>query len=1165
MLRAGLRIAERYEIISPIGAGGMGVVFSARRLALDDVVALKIIHPDNDSPHARARFVREARAMARIRHPNVVQVFDFGDPPAGQGEPAYLVMELLRGPTLADVVANGPMPPDRLVEAFVDICSAVEAGHRRGVVHRDLKPGNVVLSTDDDGGESIKVLDFGLARILESETGRPPTATMGPGSGAIAGIVGTIAYMSPEQIEGGDATTASDVWALGVLLFELATGALPFRGRTPVAAIMKIADVDYPDPAGFVVDLPPGVVQGISAALKHDPSKRPASPLALAEIVAQRTLNVRSAAPLDAAPPTLDAARAPWTRDSAALGLGQSSDQMTQGPAAGDAPGSRALVARDHVFEALEDELDAARNRRSCRVVVIRGDPGSGKTSVLERFSSQARRGAVVLHGRFYLYEGDRPPPGETYGWMLEESAAGGHPLARPGEPETDRWRRFDELARRFAGRASDGRPLLIALDDVQWATRLELEFLDYLFRALDDRPAVILMTARESEARTDARSELSAWILRFARQHPGRLSSLMLDAFDDEEILAWLRTRLDHPRIQPAEIRRLRRLTGGNPAYLEEVLRHLQANGAIVSERIATRVRVDDAELPASVAQALLANLSDLDADVRGAVEAASVIGEELRFETLLATTGTDEDVLEELLERACDRGVLSDRGTSAGADYRFVSPALRAALYENIPRRRRRRLHRAVVGALEHLYARDRRRIAKILCIHHHATENWPATLEWGLLATRASLSAFDADSAAASLARCELALRELDGAGSPAARETAEATRLLRGMLDNRIGQYERADQTLGTVAEAARERRDDATELRAVLERVDSQMGRGELVGACETGTRALELAEAGQDPSTIAQARVLLGSVMARLGAYDEVTRVLAPVLDDREPERFRERARALREQAWAESRRGEMQRADALSREVMGIADSFDDPLARYYAVSLQALVQAEGGHAEAAVPLYAEAQRMARALSLRRREMIETANMAMSLSPLGRNDEALQSMLQARALCEELGDKASLGDSMIGTAQILIARGDLDEAAHALESGLRLADETGRAEYALIATVELGDVELSRQEPRRAEAWFRDALLRLEAVESHYAWRAHAGLARALAAAEGEPEQRRTSARVALALIDEVQSRRVEGADEAMLAMRDQMLALAELESQAKPNARPT
>src|SRR5450755_4634826 len=213
-----------YEIISPLGAGGMGEVYRARDTRLDRTVAVKILPSHlSSNPEAKQRFDREARTISSLSHPNVCQLYDVGS----QDGTSFLVMEYLEGETLADRLRKGPLPLDQVLKCGIEICEGLEKAHKSGVIHRDLKPGNIMLTK---GG--AKLMDFGLAKTLSapsapSGSGAAPSFTAAATlSGAspftplttAGSIVGTIQYMSPEQIEGKEADARSDIFALGAVL-----------------------------------------------------------------------------------------------------------------------------------------------------------------------------------------------------------------------------------------------------------------------------------------------------------------------------------------------------------------------------------------------------------------------------------------------------------------------------------------------------------------------------------------------------------------------------------------------------------------------------------------------------------------------------------------------------------------------------------------------------------------------------------------------------------------------------------------------------------------------------------------------------------------------------------------------------------------------------------
>ncbi len=253
-------VAGKYRIEAVLGRGGMGVVFAARHALSERPVALKWMEADRDAePDALARFVREARAMGRIEHPNVVGVLDVGT----EGEVAYLVMEILRGESLRSAMTKaGPMEAGEALRLLFPALEGVEAAHRVGVVHRDLKPENLFVVHGAAGSATTKVLDFGISKLTEHE-GRPLEAQKLTKTGH---VVGTPTYMSPEQVRGGTIDARTDVWALSVILYEMLAGRTPFAAESYGALLVAIAVEPYEplDPELVPPDLARVVHRGLA-------------------------------------------------------------------------------------------------------------------------------------------------------------------------------------------------------------------------------------------------------------------------------------------------------------------------------------------------------------------------------------------------------------------------------------------------------------------------------------------------------------------------------------------------------------------------------------------------------------------------------------------------------------------------------------------------------------------------------------------------------------------------------------------------------------------------------------------------------------------------------------------------------------------------------------
>ncbi|MGV8039718.1 MAG: protein kinase [Thermoanaerobaculaceae bacterium] len=266
---------SHYRVVEQIGAGGMGVVFRAHDTHLGREVALKVLPPDVASdPERVARFEREAKALAVLDHPNIVTIFSVEE---AQGR-RFLTMQLVHGRTLGALIPSGGMGVEKVVRLGAEIADALSAAHERGLVHRDLKPGNVMVT--DDG--HAKVLDFGLAKLRPGPS-QARDLTGQATEEAITGglILGTTAYMSPEQAEGRTIDHRSDIFSLGVVLYEMLTGSKPFRGDTPVAVISSILKDTPPRVIEVKPSVPAGLDRIVARALAKDPARRYQSALDL--------------------------------------------------------------------------------------------------------------------------------------------------------------------------------------------------------------------------------------------------------------------------------------------------------------------------------------------------------------------------------------------------------------------------------------------------------------------------------------------------------------------------------------------------------------------------------------------------------------------------------------------------------------------------------------------------------------------------------------------------------------------------------------------------------------------------------------------------------------------------------------------------------------------
>ncbi len=300
-----MTLADRYELVEVVGRGGMGEVWAARDLRLGRSVAVKLLSGHMASEAGvRERFEAEARSAARLSHPNVVQVFDSGE---HDGIP-YLVMELLPGRTLADEVALGSLDPEAVRRIGMEVLGALEASHAAGILHRDIKPGNVLLAADG----RAKVGDFGIAKSTE---GLNLTST--------GMIVGTAAYLAPERVAGQPATPQSDLYAVGVVLYEALSGRKPFEADTPIG-LMRAVEAHQAIPlAEARPGLEASLVAAVELAMAKEPGRRFNSAAAMA--AALEGVNIAAAGGgtatvLNAVPSSTEVLSAPTARQPAEVG-----------------------------------------------------------------------------------------------------------------------------------------------------------------------------------------------------------------------------------------------------------------------------------------------------------------------------------------------------------------------------------------------------------------------------------------------------------------------------------------------------------------------------------------------------------------------------------------------------------------------------------------------------------------------------------------------------------------------------------------------------------------------------------------------------------------------------------------------------------------------------
>jgi class 3 adenylate cyclase len=627
------------------------------------------------------RVKREAQAMGRLGdHPNIVTVFDIGD---DSGQP-YIVSQYMGGGDLDGMLNKAP---DRRlsVQEALRISQQIQQGlahaHERGIVHRDLKPGNIWLTEDG----TAKIGDFGLAVALD----RSRLTMEGM-------MVGTVAYMAPEQALGRQPDARSDLYSLGCVAYEMVTGRAPFLGDDPVAIISQHINTAPVAPSWHNPEVPRALESLILRLLAKDPNERPASAAAIPEALAAIVSSTSTTAPV--------------AQESDVNPL----DRLATG----------IFVGRDKEMDELRAGLEDALSGRG-RLMMLVGEPGIGKTRTSEEFATYARlRNVQVLWGR--CYEGEGAPA--YWPWvqiirsyahekepkeLMSEMGPGAADIAQvvsevkerlPGlpappqlEPEQARFRLFDSITT-FLKNASQGAPLMVVLDDIHWADKPSLLLLQFLARELRGSRLLVLGTYRDVELR---------------RQHPlaQTLGELNRENLSARVLLRGL-TEADVRRFvevtagtSPPDtlVAAVYRETEGNPFFVNEIVRLLVADGRLEKAEGVTEWSVT---IPQSVREVVGRRLDHLSEECNRVLTIGAVIGREFGLRLLEKVSEVKGDRLLEALEEAMGARVIAELPRSVD-QYWFSHALIRETLYEELSTTRRIRLHRQIGEALEELDA--------------------------------------------------------------------------------------------------------------------------------------------------------------------------------------------------------------------------------------------------------------------------------------------------------------------------------------------------------------------------------------------------------------------------------------------------------------------------
>ncbi len=686
----------RYITLKKLGESEKGVVYKARDKTLDRVVAVKMLKSAILSEEARSRLMREAQAVAKLNHPNIVSIYDIDM----EDRTPFFVFEFIDGMSLRELIGTypeGKCDIQTILRVGIDVCNALNYAHSQSALHKDVKPENILITQDG----TVKLMDFGLAKIL----GKPIIAQEPT-------IIGTAAYVAPEIAQGKSADVKSDLYSFGAVLYEAVTGKPPFSGEDSVK-ILSSHIHDYPvSPTKLNPNVPQALAECIMKLLEKEPSRRyqtAADLLGVLREIAERFLRE---------------AYVPSHKPSIVIPIPRSI-----------AAKEIQLINRVEEMNLLREAVDRA-TRSEGGLVFLHGEAGIGKTRLTRELGAYARlRGMQVLYGRCpALFRMDGVPPYVLWSEVIKDylescspeqlyrvigfypsevcklapelrQRLGAIPQSLPIGPEHERDRLFEAVSQ-FITNISKEAPLLVVLDDLQWTDQTSLLLMHYLARGVYKTPLLLLGAYRETDI--DDKHPLSPVLAELNRER--LLQSVQLKRMSPRDVSEMIKQLLGQDDVPKEFCELVYEKTRGNPFFVEEVIKSLKEEEVIYHEENRWKFKeISKIEFPKTVKSVIKARISRLDEDCQNILTLASFVGNDFSFEAICGVTNIEENRLLELMEKLLKTGLVKERVIRGKDVYCFADVIVRDVVHEEVSHLRHKKLHDTVGCALEKVYAKE------------------------------------------------------------------------------------------------------------------------------------------------------------------------------------------------------------------------------------------------------------------------------------------------------------------------------------------------------------------------------------------------------------------------------------------------------------------------
>ncbi len=1092
---------KHYKIVEKIGVGAMGTVYKALDTVLERHVAIKLMHPhlltisQNDE-----RFMREARSVAKLVHPNIVTIYEVGRIEQSR----YIVMEYVAGTSLAQHInRDNSLPIPHALEFTVQILKGLEAAHRVGILHRDIKPDNILVTRDG----TIKILDFGIAKMSAMK-----------GITASGDVLGTIEYMPPEQMLGEDPDIRSDIYSVGVVLYQLLTHHLPYEGETPVAILYKQLNESPTPPSHYNEKVSNQLEQVILKALSNNREKR------------------------------WEDARSFYNALNAiqhSFSQGQSSFPELKLP-------MEELSGNDHqpafdndsstklrsVFIGRQKELSTLITlfnrafKGFGQTVVISGEAGVGKTTLAAKLQQYGKQNhAWTLYGASLYQDGmdaylpyieafrtffstDSYSLPETERLQLKQLVSEKVPLLmefterftttftapakEDGSPANPTQYNLLEGIRYLISFLATLRPIILILDDLQWADEASLRLFHYLSRHLNNSRVLLLGITRSDryDLHQNGKPALIVDILSRMRRE-GTFTELSLKRLTREECDNLIDGVLTNTVFSEDFYELLFKETRGNPFFILETIKLLRENNQIVLKNGNWHDQLNgkQIEVPNRVEDVFLRQLIQLEEEEREILQIASVIGQKFDVSILSNVTEIPKIKLLKLLQRI-ERELEILSSTETG--YQFEHPMLREILYNEIPGALAREYHRMIASFLENYFGKEFGALTGEVA--HHFLKGGELTRAVPLL-FQAGQRAFKISAYREACHFFEDLLTVLESRNDllPESQSWLDLYFML-GISYEETGMWQNSLKAYRMLEQISQEHKNYRRLTDALLRigRVYDKLGRWEK--SMEKYQECVEVVKRESVPNVLSRVYNNMGVIMFQRGNHDEALTYFQNATEAVDSEMGEnDKAHALMNLGIIYSSRGEYQLALQRYQQSLKIFDSRNNDQYKARVYHNIGITYSEMGELEKGIENFHKCLELARSVEDKHLRALTYVNIGKAYLEMMKYSAARKNTMQAYKIFKVMDDQLSLAEANIILGLISGRRGDFARAEKYLKESIAINEEKNFQEgmadgYLAYGTIcsEFGYIDQARTYLKKAEKVYREINILQKAEEAN-------------------------------------------------------------------------